>query len=79
MLKGCILVQWTLTNPKNLGPVPIQISEIFGLVNAYSSNGVLLNFYLMHLRIALKWMFRLVKVRIKGVQISEGPLYNTVI
>ena len=27
-------VQWTLANPNNLGPEPIQISEIFGLVKA---------------------------------------------
>ncbi len=46
-------------------PVPVQISEIFGLV---SLNGVVLNFYLMHLRIAMG-------VRMKGVRISEGPLY----
>ena len=25
-------LQWTLTNPNSLGPVPIQISESFGLV-----------------------------------------------
>ncbi len=56
-----------------MGPVPVQISEMFGLVNAYSLNGVLLNFYLMHLRI--KWVFGLVRVQIKGVRISEGPLY----
>ena len=28
------LVQWTLANPNSLGPEPIQISEIFGLVKA---------------------------------------------
>ena len=27
-------VQWTLANPNSLGPEPIQISEIFGLVKA---------------------------------------------
>ncbi len=40
-------------------PVPIQISEMFGLVNAYSLNGVLLNFYLMHLKIAMNISFRI--------------------
>ncbi len=45
--------------------MPVQISEIFGLVNA---NGIPLNFYLMHLRIAMN----IIKM---GVQISEGPLY----
>ncbi len=39
------LIQWTLTNPNSLGPDPVQISESFGLVNAYSLNEVLLNFY----------------------------------
>ena len=27
-----VTVQWTLANPNSLGPGPIQISEIFGLV-----------------------------------------------
>ena len=27
-------LQWTLANPNSLGPEPIQISEIFGLVKA---------------------------------------------
>ena len=34
----CIQVQWTLANPKSMGPMPVQISEILGLV---SFNGTL--------------------------------------
>ncbi len=48
-----------------MGPVPVQISEMFRLVNAYSLNGVLLDFYLMHLKIAMN-IIRM------GVWISEG-------
>ncbi len=33
-----------LTNPNSLGLEPVQISESFGLVNAYSLNEELLNF-----------------------------------
>ena len=29
-----MVIQWTLANPTSLGPEPIQISEIFGLVKA---------------------------------------------
>ncbi len=50
---------------KNLGPVPVQISEIFRLVNAYCLNGVLFSFYLIHLRIAMN----IIKM---GVWIGEG-------
>ena len=25
-------IQWNLTNPNSLGPAPVRISEIFGLV-----------------------------------------------
>ena len=27
------LLQWTLTNPNSMGPRPVRISDIFGLVN----------------------------------------------
>ena len=59
-----------LSNLNGLGPVPIQISESFGLVNAYTFNGAP-NFYLMHLKIAMNMVFRFVRVLI---QICEGAL-----
>ena len=34
-------VQWTLANPNSLGPEPIQISEIFGLVKATAATCVI--------------------------------------
>ena len=36
-----MLVQWTLANPNSLGPEPIQISEIFGLVKATTATCVI--------------------------------------
>ena len=35
-----IIIQWNLTNPNSLGPAPVRISEIFGLVhnNEYHYN-----------------------------------------
>ena len=36
-----MLVQWTLANPNSLGPEPIQISEIFGLVKAAAATCVI--------------------------------------
>ncbi len=56
VLRVCVYIMythWTLTNPKNVGPVPGQISEMFGSVNAYSLNGVLLNFYLVLIKVAM--------------------------
>ena len=32
--------KWTLANPNSLGPEPIQISEIFGLVKATAATCV---------------------------------------
>ena len=34
-------MQWTLANPNSLGPEPIQISEIFGLVKATAATCVI--------------------------------------
>ena len=34
-------IQWTLANPNSLGPQPIQISEIFGLVKATAATCVI--------------------------------------
>ena len=36
-----LAVQWTLANPNSLGPEPIQISEIFGLVKATAATCVI--------------------------------------
>ena len=36
-----IALQWTLANPNSLGPEPIQISEIFGLVKAAAATCVI--------------------------------------
>ena len=51
-------VQWTLANPNSLGPEPIQISEIFGLVK------------LLLLRVD----FGFARFRINAIRINEGPL-----
>ena len=38
-----------------MGPIPVRISEIFGLVNQYISfKGALDSFQLMHIKIAMK-------------------------
>ena len=37
---GCLL-QWTLAKPDSLGPEPIQICEIFGLVKATAATCVI--------------------------------------
>ena len=56
----------TLTNPNSLGPEPISlviwISEC-------------MQFEWSFLIIALMWLFRFVKILIKGICISEGLLY----
>ena len=45
-----LMLQWALTNPNSLGPVPIQISESFRLVNAMGHCGISI---LTHLKIAM--------------------------
>ena len=40
-LSGQKVLQWTLANPNSLGPEPIQISEIFGLVKATAATCVI--------------------------------------
>ncbi len=57
------ILQWTLTNPKSMGPVPVQIVNECIQLNGVQS------------WISLNWVFGLVRVWIKGVQISKGPLY----
>ena len=37
----CFVIHWTLANPNSLGPEPIQISEIFGLVKATAATCVI--------------------------------------
>ena len=47
--EGCGLrVQWTLANPNSLGPEPIQISEIFGLVKATAAMCVIVTAPYLH-------------------------------
>ena len=41
-------VQWTLANPNSLGPEPIQISEIFGLVKATAATCVIVTAPYLH-------------------------------
>ena len=43
-----IPVQWTLANPNSLGPEPIQISEIFGLVKATAATCVIVTAPYLH-------------------------------
>ena len=45
---GTYLVQWTLANPNSLGPEPIQISEIFGLVKATAATCVIVTTPYLH-------------------------------
>ena len=42
------LVQWTLANLNSLGPEPIQISEIFGLVKATAATCVIVTTPYLH-------------------------------
>ena len=42
------MLQWTLTNPNSLGPEPIQISEIFGLVKATAATCVIVTAPYLH-------------------------------
>ena len=42
------VVQWTLANPNSLGPEPIQISEIFGLVKATAATCVIVTTPYLH-------------------------------
>ena len=42
------VVQWTLANPNSLGPEPIQISEIFGLVKATAATCVIVTAPYLH-------------------------------
>ena len=44
----CSHVQWTLANPNSLGPEPIQISEIFGLVKATAATCVIVTTPYLH-------------------------------
>ena len=46
----CLLsrLQWTLANPNSLGPEPIQISEIFGLVKATAATCVIVTAPYLH-------------------------------
>ena len=41
-------LQWTLANPNSLGPEPIQISEIFGLVKATAATCVIVTAPYLH-------------------------------
>ena len=41
-------LQWTLANPNSLGPEPIQISEIFGLVKATAATCVIVTTPYLH-------------------------------
>ena len=41
-------IQWTLANPNSLGPEPIQISEIFGLVKATAAMCVIVTAPYLH-------------------------------
>ena len=41
-------IQWTLANPNSLGPEPIQISEIFGLVKATAATCVIVTTPYLH-------------------------------
>ena len=43
-----IALQWTLANPNSLGPEPIQISEIFGLVKATAATCVIVTAPYLH-------------------------------
>ena len=43
-----IVIQWTLANPNSLGPEPIQISEIFGLVKATAAMCVIVTAPYLH-------------------------------
>ena len=42
------MIQWTLANPNSLGPEPIQISEIFGLVKATAATCVIVTTPYLH-------------------------------
>ena len=46
--KRSTVVQWTLANPNSLGPEPIQISEIFGLVKATAATCVIVTAPYLH-------------------------------
>ena len=73
LMASCLSLQ-TLINPNSLGPVPIRISESFGLMNVSSFNATFHDFYLMHLKITMnliKRAFRLVKVQNNSIRISE--------
>ena len=41
-------IQWTLANPNSLGPEPIQISEIFGLMKATAATCVIVTAPYLH-------------------------------
>ena len=46
--QGSCFIQWTLANPNSLGPEPIQISEIFGLVKATAATCVIVTTPYLH-------------------------------
>ena len=46
--KSSKALQWTLVNPNSLGPEPIQISEIFGLVKATAATCVIVTAPYLH-------------------------------